>query len=269
MLARNLIRSLQLLLSKLNIGLISYRTLLKYEKNSSSVNDLEFLKRLRGTHSENLLRYLEFSKSQLRQDLFVLSQTNFKRDGFFVEFGATNGLDFSNTYLLEKEFGWRGILAEPAQIWHPHLFAYRNCHIETACVWAESNKTIRFNQVQVPELSTISSFSFSDNHASARKHGTSYEVQTISLTDLLERYSAPNKIDYLSIDTEGSEYDILKNFDFTKYEFEVITCEHNYTPKRKQIQVLLEKNGYRRVFEDLSKFDDWYVKDRPKDHTAS
>jgi hypothetical protein len=51
------------------------------------------------------------SRAQLGQDLFVLSELNLKRNGFFVEFGATNGVDLSNTALLEREFGWNGILA--------------------------------------------------------------------------------------------------------------------------------------------------------------
>ena len=63
----------------------------------------------------NILLYENESKSQYRQDLFVLSELEFKRDGFFVEFGATNGINGSNSFILEKNFGWKGILAEPAK----------------------------------------------------------------------------------------------------------------------------------------------------------
>jgi hypothetical protein len=54
------------------------------------------------------------SQSQYKQDIFVLTQLGFKRNGYFAEFGATNGLELSNSYLLERQFGWSGILAEPA-----------------------------------------------------------------------------------------------------------------------------------------------------------
>ena len=56
----------------------------------------------------------EHVKSQIGQDLFALYALDWKRSGYFVEFGATNGVDLSNTFLLEKDFAWTGILAEPA-----------------------------------------------------------------------------------------------------------------------------------------------------------
>lgn len=207
-----------------------------------------------------LLPYLLKAKSQLGQDLLVLSELQFKRGGFFVEFGATNGLSISNTYLLETEFGWNGILAEPAKCWHEDLHKNRKCHIDTHCVWQDSHTTLVFNEVNaIPELSTIHSFSDCDMHHNNRKIGQTYDVSTISLLDLLAKYHAPRDIDYLSIDTEGSEFEILNAFDFKQYKIKIITCEHNFTPMREEIFALLTKQGYIRKFEHLSKFDDWYV----------
>jgi FkbM family methyltransferase len=116
-----------------------------------------------------------------------------------------------------------------------------------------------FNESNNPDMSTIHQFSAQDHHASARKDGKTYTVQTISLNDLLKKYSAPSCIDYLSIDTEGSEYDILSNLDFDRYNFRVITCEHNHSPNRELIHELLTSKGYKRKFENISLFDDWYV----------
>jgi hypothetical protein len=200
------------------------------------------------------------SKSQISQDLFVISHLNFKRGGFFVEFGATNGIDLSNSYLLEKEYGWKGILVEPAKCWHAGLHKNRDCYIDENCVWSESNCSLVFNETTLAELATIHNFSSNDGHAKSRENGKLYGVNTISLNDLLDKYSAPAEIDYLSIDTEGSELNILNSFDFSKHSFKVITCEHNYTPIRPKLFELLTSKGYVRVFENLSMFDDRYIK---------
>jgi FkbM family methyltransferase len=199
------------------------------------------------------------SKSQLNQDMFVLAELGFKRNGYFVEFGATNGVDLSNTHLLEKEMGWTGILAEPAASWYIALPKNRSCHIDFNCVWSKTGETLEFNNTLDAELSTIDIFSNGDEHAKARKAGLKYDVNTISLLDLLKKYNAPRVIDYLSIDTEGSEFEILSAFDFDAYQFRVITCEHNYTPMREKIYDLLTSKGYTRKFPNLSRFDDWYV----------
>jgi hypothetical protein len=84
-------------------------------------SDLIFLQTLPVELASSILKLLPHSTSQLRQDLFVLTELNFMRDGFFVEFGATNGQDLSNSYILEKEFNWKGILSEPAISWQKDL----------------------------------------------------------------------------------------------------------------------------------------------------
>ncbi len=209
--------------------------------------------------AKSLGKALSNSTSQLGQDLIALALADSKTSGFFVEFGATNGKDLSNTFLLEKNFEWSGILAEPAKSWHRDLRINRDCDIETDCVWKESGVEVLFNEVPYLELSTIDQYSSGDMHVESRKAGRRYVVNTISLNELLSKYNAPYFIDYLSIDTEGSEFEILREFDFSKHEFGFISCEHNYTETRDNVSTLLENHGYRRVMVELSKFDDWYV----------
>lgn len=251
-----------------NIGIGAVRTealeLLMQKANAFDTwdpqRDAKLMQGLSGEQAAAFLQALKKSKSQLRQDLFVLSELGFKRNGFFVEFGAANGVDLSNTYLLEKDFGWRGVLAEPARCWHHRLARNRSAAIETRCVWTTSGAKLKFNEVVLGELSTISAFSSADLHRETRKSGRTYEVETISLNNLLEQHNAPLQVDYLSIDTEGSEFEILSSFDFHRHSFSVITCEHNYTPLREQIFALLTAHGYVRKHQELSEFDDWYVK---------
>lgn len=207
-----------------------------------------------------VLKNFNRSNAQIFQDLFVLFMTNEKREGYFVEFGATNGITLSNSYLLEKSFAWDGILAEPARCWQTELSANRDCKIETNCVWSKGGEQLEFKEVAFQELSTINAFSGSDGHSLDRQKGEVYLVETISLNELLEKHGAPHDIDYLSVDTEGSELTILSNFDFSKYDIRIITVEHNFTEIREKIHDILRLNGYKRVFEKFSKWDDWYIK---------
>ena len=238
-----------------------YEDYRQLREQQSAEDDIEFLLALPDSQTALLLRHLRRSRAQLRQDLFVLSELQFKRNGFFVEVGATDGVSLSNTYLLEKGFGWRGILAEPCRAWHKKLLTNRRASIETRCVWRESGSIMSFNEVEeFAELSTLSSFISVDFHERRRLGGKTYDVETISLNDLLVRHNAPTHMDYLSIDTEGSELDILRHLNFEKYRFNVITCEHNLTPAREDLYELLTARGYVRKYEEVSKVDDWYVR---------
>ena len=113
-----------------------------------------------------------------------------------------------------------------------------------------------------PELSSMAAYAYSgDIHVERRlKNSLRYMVETVSLNQLLSHYNAPSDMGYLSIDTEGSELAILQQLDFNKYKFRIITAEHNYNEeKRTALFNLLVGHGYRRVFEDVSKWDDWFV----------
>lgn len=221
--------------------------------------DLDFIRSVDRAVVAEVLDVFDLSKSQLRQDLFALAESGMKKDGFFVEFGATNGVELSNSWLLEKQFGWKGILSEPARHWHTALANNRTAAIDHRCVWSRSGESLDFVESRSAEYSTIDSFSASDMHLKKRRNGSTYSVETISLNDLLAEHGAPDEIDFLSIDTEGSELTILEAFDFGRHRFRTITCEHNYTPNREKIHDLLAAKGYVRKFEQLSQFDDWYV----------
>jgi FkbM family methyltransferase len=164
----------------------------------------------------------------------------------------------SNSYFLEKN-GWDGILAEPSKRWHEQLTANRSCKIAYECVYSESNQEIIFNEVDDGMFSSLVEFSNEDMNSEKRLHGLHYPVSSISLEDLLCKYEAPSHIDFLSIDTEGSEFVILENFNFQSFSFGAIFVEHNFTENRGKINKLLTGNGYLQIFANLSRWDDWYL----------
>lgn len=197
--------------------------------------------------------------SQLGQDLWALKQTGYKRNGFFVEFGATDGLLLSNTYLLERDFGWTGLLAEPNPAFLSDLRRNRTATVCDTVIGARTGDEVEFIFADV--YGGIADYAGSDNHAHRREayrsQGQIARRSTVSLEDFLTANGAPREIDYLSIDTEGSEYDILSAFPFDRWSIRLITVEHNFTPQREQIRQLLERFGYRRT---EAQWDDWYEK---------
>ena len=198
------------------------------------------------------------TESQLGQEHFVTWLLGDRCDGFFVEFGATDGLELSNTLVLERDFGWTGILAEPNRHYHSDLSLNRRCYIDQRAVFTETGRTVSFRETELKMLSTIEQYADKDYHAERRADGVWYDVTTVSLRDLLDTYDAPPEPDYLSIDTEGSEFDILSSYDWSR-RFSVITVEHQYGDNRWPILDLLQRQGYVRLLDDVSRWDDWFV----------
>ena len=227
---------------------------------------------LKPSVNQDLARYvlsnLGRSKAQLQQDLLVqfiyekIEQIEKSVSRTFIEFGAASGVALSNTYFLEKFHGWTGLLCEPHPGFHESIENNRDCDFDKRCVSINSGETIEFLLVSNPELSTIKSYSDSDLHSQSRLENSPYLVRTVSLDDLVRERFDKSEIFYLSADTEGSEYEILKAYSFEKYP-RVITVEHNFTENDAKIESLLDKQGYSRILRSVSDFDAWYLHDLP------
>jgi FkbM family methyltransferase len=202
----------------------------------------------------------QYSTADQHQDLWVLHETRRKRGGFFVEFGATDGLSGSNTLLLERDFGWRGILAEPNPIWHADLARNRAARIDHRCVFKTTGTRVKFAATAHPALATIAQYASCDGHAHSRATHDIVEIETVSLNDLLLAHEAPRSVDYISIDTEGSELTILEGFDFARWDVKLFSVEHNMTAQEQAIDRLMLRQGYERRYAGYPVIDSWYRK---------
>lgn len=158
--------------------------------------------------------------SQAGQDVWVLQQIP---KGFFVDVGAHDGVESSNTYALEK-LGWQGLCIEPNPESYQRLINNRKCSLRLAAAGLSVGKT---------------------------------------LTDIL--FGSPSVIDYLSIDVDGGELDVLHSMDFQKYQVRLITIEHNAyaegPARQEQIFDYLTGQGFRRVVKDVKCLDgEWFGK---------
>jgi FkbM family methyltransferase len=198
---------------------------------------------------------LRKSYSQIGQDERVARRYGSK-PGFFVEVGASDGIRLSNTYALEQELGWRGICVEPVPSAFEALCRNRPGAIcSSRPLLDRKDVEVEFNIWDYTLLSGIVDFITARPET---KDGRRVKMETETLTDVLDRSGAPAFIEYLSLDTEGSELAILKGVDWSRYRFGMIHVEHNYIePARAQICEFLTQQGYKRAAEN--KWDDEYV----------
>ena len=198
------------------------------------------------------------SRSQLGQDLEVVKFYNKKEGGFFIEIGASDGMNLSNTHLLEMQYKWKGICCEPIPSNFEKLVKNRpNSVCYNEAVYNQSGLTLTFHIANNFDLLSGISDHIDKYKSSVDANKTVIQVQTISLLDVLDKANAPSFIEYMSLDTEGSEFEILKNFDFGKYTFGLIDVEHNFIePRRTEIKNLLLSNGY--IYKGANNWDDMY-----------
>lgn len=176
------------------------------------------------------------SYSQACQDIFVLSMTNKKKNGFFVEIGGSQPIDLSNTYTLEKNYLWRGFIVEWYSMFSQLYDKYR------------PNSIYEINDARVVNYKNIlETYNFPKN------------------IDYLQ-------ID-LDVDNR-STLDVLNIFNdtiFDTYKFATVTFEHdiytgNFFDTRELSRKIFKERGYLLVFPDVKvrnpdfvPFEDWYI----------
>jgi hypothetical protein len=189
------------------------------------------------------------SFSQLGQDLFALETNNGKK-GYFLDIGANDPIELNNTYLLEKN-GWDGysVDAFPVGNW-----STRKTPIAKECLH-KKNTACTFTLGGVYSGITDN---LGTNYGEKLKDHNKVTVNTITPTDFLLKYNIPKKIDFLSIDVEGSELMILSAFPFDKYFVKLICAEHNFEePNKTKVKELLESKGFRWLRDN--KWDSYYI----------
>lgn len=208
---------------------------------------------------EYLVMHFELSNSQLWQDVLVTYLFD-GESGTFFDIGAADGKTMSNTYLLEKSYGWGGVVVEPAHYWWERLKINRNCAIELASAWSQSGMSLKFLETLDPLVSSLDATLPDDSHASSRHLAKEYLVDTLSANDILTKHGV-TKVDYLSLDTEGSEYSILSKCDLLDFGVKFITVEHNNTAQYYRIHGFLVDKGYKQILKNFSNWEAWFVKE--------
>ena len=150
------------------------------------------------------------------QDKWVVEFFNHKRNGYFVDVGAYDGVEGSNTFYLEKVLGWTGICVETFFSHFNIMTTARSCILENIAIW--SKPTTLF---------------FQPNNHTARENQPGIPSRAITLKQLFEKHNTPKIIDYINLDIEGGEYDALLGFPFDTHIGITWTIEHNMCVSKK------------------------------------
>jgi FkbM family methyltransferase len=190
--------------------------------------------------------------SQFNQDKYIYENIfKNKTDGFFVDIGASDPINGSNTMFFE-EIGWSGILVEPNKKDFDNLLKVRKTPAENLAIYDKSGM---YKFLLCGGYIKVLSGLLHEQHPQHLQrivnefftYGDSMEIiniQTITLEELLQKYNR-TEIDYLSVDTEGSEYKILSSINFDNVYIKCISVENNYNDSK--IEDLLKTKNFKKI----------------------
>lgn len=196
-----------------------------------------------------------------------LNYFGFKKNGIFIEIGAYDGESISNTVFL-ADIGWKGIYVEPIREYYEkclnrHL--NNNVKVFNYLVGDVQKESVIYKggDLSTSKKDVVDFFNNGPLGWSKGAHkGVSENILQLSLEDILNKSDLPSRdIDLLVIDTEGSEWNIIKNFDFIKNNIKMLIIEmHETSPPWQSCPSLIEDNyninlkmkssGYKKIFVD-------------------
>eukprot|EP00929_Paragymnodinium_shiwhaense_P007134 TRINITY_DN111081_c0_g1_i1.p1 TRINITY_DN111081_c0_g1~~TRINITY_DN111081_c0_g1_i1.p1 ORF type:complete len:645 (+),score=104.72 TRINITY_DN111081_c0_g1_i1:184-2118(+) len=197
---------------------------------------------------------------QWGQDKFlmenVFAKDNRRNSGFYVDVGASHPYHLSNTAYFDNCLGWQGVCMEPNPRSKPILSALRTCRVVSACAWANST-TFRFeNKAELAGMTDDESLKSSVpyNMEDSNPGATYFEARCAPLHDLLIEGMPTSQlmgasrpvIDLMSVDAEGAEIEIFRNFPFEAWDIRAIVIE---TSRRSSMAIdgLLLTNGFLKI----------------------
>lgn len=190
-------------------------------------------------------------RGQYGQDRWVAEELlPGQRGGVFVDVGAHDGISFSNTLFLETELGWTGVAIEPNPDVFRKLQANRSCFVVHGCASSTPGPKMYLKVSGYSEMLSGLVEEYDPRHLErirreVAEHGGStaeIAVPSFTLNEILES-QALKHIDYLSVDVEGAEVDVLRSLDFRKHPVRIVGAENNYKDWR--LPALMRLQGYR------------------------
>lgn len=200
-------------------------------------------------------------KSELKQmdeEMELIQQFfNHSKEGFYIEVGANDPVGSSQTYHLEQ-LGWTGILVEPLERFFEKMKEVRpnSSVFKVACT---NPQKVGPTEIYIPDESTGLATLEKNTDDLGVKYTNIENVEAVTLDSLIDEVN-PSSIDFVSIDTEGTELDVLQGFDIAKHKPKLILLEDKLNNLKKHR--CLKSLGYKIIRRTL--LNNWYVPQETK-----
>jgi FkbM family methyltransferase len=202
----------------------------------------------------NLKFFYKNTLSQDKEDLFIKKFFKDKREGTYLDIGCFNPLLWNNTYLLYKK-GWHGINVDIQKINIDLFNVARPDDINICCALYDKKKILNLYNLQGENNSAV--MTIDKSHAEKMKFLFSKniikkKIQTLTFSEMIKNHKIIiNNIDFLNIDTEGSDFNILRSINIQKYKPKLICIEISQFTKqvdKKKILNYLKSNNYKYIY---------------------
>lgn len=195
-------------------------------------------------------RLIQGSYSQHGEDLVIDKLLQHKQKGIYVDVGAYDPIRLSNTYRFYKR-GWRGINIEPNALNFKKFLSVRKRDTNLNCGVGTVEKDMLFYMLENDALATFSQKE-ADHYIECGYSITGKErVPVRKLATIFNKYLKGEQIDFMSIDTQGKDMEVLRSNDWKKYRPRVICIEtfrspDHPTPESDMIHRFLAEKGYKK-----------------------
>lgn len=200
-------------------------------------------------------------KAQFGEDRLLAEHFGHKQEGFYVEIGAYDGVEMSNTYYFER-LGWRGILveADPELAEQCRQARPKSAVVNCAVVGPDALPVVSFEISE--ECRGLSALNLDDDHLARIQHYTGRQqirritVSAMTLDQILQAHN-PQAIDFLTIDVEGFEWEVLRGFTISRWHPHLVIIERNTTLPESRIMRYLHKHDY--LYYRTTGVNDWFL----------
>lgn len=185
-------------------------------------------------------RDIMFSSSQQDYYLYTRHFKYLSRPGIYLDIAANHAVAVSNTFFFDRCLDWKGVCVEANEIYFESLYTERSCILVPTCISKTDGQVLEFRPFGQRGGVIGKDYKFSKDMEKGKAIITK-SMRCTNVSSVSNRFGV-RKIDYMSLDVEGHEMDVLLGIDWERTVIGIITVERG--PLFTNISSLLENKGY-------------------------